>query len=282
LDLGWDPNSEADLAGYRVHYGTSSGEDTNFVDVGLTTTYRLDNLLEEIPFYIALTAYDSANNESDFSEEVSSVSMVDNSLPVANDDLYSSGGGTSLRVAAPGVLGNDVDPEGDRLRAAMGSDPSNGGVVLNPDGGFTYTPTDGFSGRDSFTYRANDGTLESATATVTITVSRTDHLLRVSDIRIGVVRRDQGYQARAMVAVVDETGSPITEAVVIGDWTLNGYRLRTVSRRTDYQGLTRLSLDRITARRGDRFGISVIDVAKAPYNYDPAGSVETRDSVYIR
>jgi hypothetical protein len=73
LDLGWDPNSEADLAGYRVHYGTSSGEDTNFVDVGLTTTYRLDNLLEEIPFYIALTAYDSANNESDFSEEVSSV-----------------------------------------------------------------------------------------------------------------------------------------------------------------------------------------------------------------
>ena len=41
----------------------------------------------------------------------------------------------------------------------------------NANGSFTYTPAANFNGPDSFTYRANDGALNSATATVTMTVT---------------------------------------------------------------------------------------------------------------
>src|SRR5262249_55247264 len=72
------------------------------------------------------------------------------------------------QVAAPGVLGNDSDVDGDALRAALVSGPAHGALTLNADGSFTYTPAAGFRGTDSFTYRASDGSAEDL-ATVTIT-----------------------------------------------------------------------------------------------------------------
>ena len=79
--------------------------------------------------------------------------------------------GTALTVAAPGVLDGDNDPEGDPLSAAVVTGPSHGTLTLNANGSFTYTPAAGYDGTDSFTYRANDGTLNSNAATVTITVT---------------------------------------------------------------------------------------------------------------
>jgi hypothetical protein len=90
LDLAWDPNQEPDLAGYRIYYGICPGEYLNFVDVGLTTTYRLDDLLEETTFYVTLTAYDEAGNESDFSAEVCGFGVLDD-YPVDEPD-YGIGG----------------------------------------------------------------------------------------------------------------------------------------------------------------------------------------------
>jgi VCBS repeat-containing protein len=57
------------------------------------------------------------------------------------------------------VLGNDTDPDdGDLLTAIPVDNPTNGTLALNDDGSFTYTPNTDFSGTDSFTYVANDGT----------------------------------------------------------------------------------------------------------------------------
>jgi VCBS repeat-containing protein len=94
-----------------------------------------------------------------------------NSAPMAVDDAYDAVQGTPLNVPAPGVLGNDTDPDGDSLSAALASDPAHGVVSLSGDGSFTYTPDPGFVGTDSFTYRASDGLAESNVATVTITVT---------------------------------------------------------------------------------------------------------------
>jgi hypothetical protein len=77
---------------------------------------------------------------------------------------------TVLIVAAPGVLGNDNDPDSDPLTAVLDTDPANGTLSLNEDGGFSYTPAPDFAGTDSFTYVANDGLANSNVATVTITV----------------------------------------------------------------------------------------------------------------
>jgi VCBS repeat-containing protein len=109
----------------------------------------------------------TASNPATVTITVSAV----NDAPVAGDDAYSTAEDTALTVAAPGVLGNDTDLDGDVLSAALGSGPAHGTLTLNEDGSFTYTPDANFNGPDSFTYRASDGSLTSGPATVTITVT---------------------------------------------------------------------------------------------------------------
>jgi len=93
-----------------------------------------------------------------------------NDEPVANDDAYVRTEGASLVVAAPGVLENDSDVDGDSLTAALEMAALNGAVALGTDGGFSYTPNAGFFGSDSFSYQASDNNGGSDTATVTIGV----------------------------------------------------------------------------------------------------------------
>ncbi|MCR4410833.1 MAG: Ig-like domain-containing protein [Thermoguttaceae bacterium] len=69
-----------------------------------------------------------------------------------------------------GVLANDHDVEGSPLTATLVGGPAHGMVTLNADGTFTYTPEPNFCGTDSFTYRANDGALDSDVTTATIEV----------------------------------------------------------------------------------------------------------------
>ncbi len=93
-----------------------------------------------------------------------------NVAPVGVGDAYTTPEGETLTVPAPGVLGNDTDAEDDTLTAVDVTQPANGVVELDEDGSFTYVPDTGFTGDDTFTYRANDGTASSAVTTVTITV----------------------------------------------------------------------------------------------------------------
>ena len=94
-----------------------------------------------------------------------------NAIPEAGDDAYTTVAGRALTVAAPGVLANDADPDGDVLSAGSASDPAGGAVTVNGDGSFTYTPDAGFVGNDTFTYVADDGFGGTDTATVTMTVT---------------------------------------------------------------------------------------------------------------
>ncbi|WP_345528097.1 LamG-like jellyroll fold domain-containing protein [Nocardioides endophyticus] len=95
------------------------------------------------------------------------------SVPVALGNRYNAEQDTALEVAAPGVLGNDTDADTDAedLTAVGATQPDNGDVALDADGSFTYTPDAGFTGVDTFTYRASDGENESAPATVTVVVA---------------------------------------------------------------------------------------------------------------
>jgi VCBS repeat-containing protein len=97
---------------------------------------------------------------------------VSNDAPTALDNTYGVAENSILNVGAPGVLGNDSDPNGDSLTASLVSDVTNGSLTLNADGSFTYTPAAGYTGPDSFTYQACDAELCSATATVSLTVSQ--------------------------------------------------------------------------------------------------------------
>ncbi|MDH5556855.1 MAG: Ig-like domain-containing protein, partial [Alphaproteobacteria bacterium] len=116
---------------------------------------------------------DGIGGESNVASVTITVNPVNNDAPVAADDTYSTTQGTALVLTAPGVLGNDIEPDGQALTAVWVSDPANGTLALGPDGSFTYTPNAPFYGSDSFQYAASDGdagTLDSL-ATVTITVN---------------------------------------------------------------------------------------------------------------
>lgn len=88
--------------------------------------------------------------------------------PAATGDSYSTGEATKLTVAAPGVLANDSSGT---LSAVLVSGPAHGTLTLNSNGSFAYTPAGLYNGPDSFTYKANDGTADSNTATVAITIT---------------------------------------------------------------------------------------------------------------
>jgi hypothetical protein len=67
----WTPNSEPDLAGYIVYYGTESGNCTNEVDVKNTTTFMASDLIDGQEYFFAVKAYDYSGNKSSLSAEVS-------------------------------------------------------------------------------------------------------------------------------------------------------------------------------------------------------------------
>ncbi|MEE8471513.1 MAG: Ig-like domain-containing protein [Dehalococcoidia bacterium] len=116
----------------------------------------------------------SATITSDQSPQTAVViTTIANQPPVAVDDAYTAYEDITLTVTAPGVLGNDSDPDNGAVTALLESGPSNGTLTLNSDGSFTYTPGLGFTGTDTFTYRAYDGAAVSNVATVTITVNPT-------------------------------------------------------------------------------------------------------------
>lgn len=95
-----------------------------------------------------------------------------NDAPVAHDDAATVEEDSSVaKDAAHGVLSNDTDIEGDSLTAALVDGPDHGTLTFDADGSYTYAPDADWNGTDSFTYKVTDGKLDSAPATVRISVT---------------------------------------------------------------------------------------------------------------
>ena len=77
--MSWSPVSDADLAGYRVYYGTSSRSYAQARGAGLSTDkltqYNVGGLQSGRTYYFSVTSYDGAGNESGYSAEVSQVAQ---------------------------------------------------------------------------------------------------------------------------------------------------------------------------------------------------------------
>jgi fibronectin type 3 domain-containing protein len=81
IKLTWNANTEPDLSGYRIHYGTASGQYSVPVDVGNVTEHTLTLTPQYgTTYYFVLTASDTSGNESGYSNEVS-VFVPDSTAP---------------------------------------------------------------------------------------------------------------------------------------------------------------------------------------------------------
>ena len=105
--------------------------------------------------------------------------------PVARDDAGALNEDETLVVAAPGVLANDTDADGDAITAVLVSGPLHGTLVLGADGSYRYTPSANYNGADAFTYRANDGGLDSGIATVRLAIAPVNDAPVASDDAYG-------------------------------------------------------------------------------------------------
>ena len=97
--------------------------------------------------------------------------LLSANTPVSVDDAYTTSVNNPLIVAPRGVLTNDSSRAGGAMTATLVSGASHGVVTLDTNGGFTYTPSTGFIGADSFTYRAvniNGPSGNVATALITV------------------------------------------------------------------------------------------------------------------
>lgn len=102
-----------------------------------------------------------------------SVSPV-NDPPTAVDESEAVAQGGTLTRSAPGLLGNDRDPEGDDLAispTAPLSGPSHGTLTLEADGAFTYTHDNSQTAADAFTYQVCDNGTPSGCDTATVTIN---------------------------------------------------------------------------------------------------------------
>jgi hypothetical protein len=108
VTLAWDANTEPDLAGYMIYYGFATRAYDYVVDVGDQTTYTLSGLEDGHTYYFAVTAYDTEDLESDFSNEVMKNFELDNQPPTADagpDQTVDEG----VTVTLSGL--NSTDPD---------------------------------------------------------------------------------------------------------------------------------------------------------------------------
>ena len=97
-----------------------------------------------------------------------------NDAPIALDDSYSLVEDAVLNIlvtADNNPLKNDADVDGDMLTASLLSTTTNGSLILNSNGAFSYTPSLNFNGTDNFTYQVSDGNGGKDNASVEITVT---------------------------------------------------------------------------------------------------------------
>ncbi len=111
VTIAWDPNTETDLAGYKIYYGNASGVYGTPIVIGTQTTYTLTGLPAGI-WYIAVTAFNASGLESGFSNEVSTT--IGGTPSTSKCDINNTGSvdALDLQIMINVILGIQTMPAG--------------------------------------------------------------------------------------------------------------------------------------------------------------------------
>lgn len=149
--------------------------------------------------------YKANDGVSDSDEFLVSINYV-NQAPEAMEDSIVSEEDASIEIS---LLASD--PDNDLLSYTIMSGPTHGELTFLNDSTLTYTPVGDYHGTDSFTYRVDDGTADSNTATVNITVNPLNDA-PVATAQAVITNEDV---AKAItLGATDLDGDPLTYVIV--------------------------------------------------------------------
>ncbi len=259
---------------------------TNWGNSVASGTFENTQSLKQVSFatksgrYIRLRALTEANGY----EYAAIAELAVLSLPKDQSNLAPTAVAQSLttpeETALPIVLGGS-DLEGDGLNFTIISPPANGTLTGTPPN-LIFTPRADFDGSTSFTFRTNDGALDSAPATVSITVTP------VNDAPIALARSVSTAEDTAFPIVLtgtDKEGNALTFAIVTApaNGSLTGAPPNLIfTPAADFHGSTIL-----TFRANDGIANSApatISITVNPVNDAPtalAKSVSTRENIAL-
>jgi VCBS repeat-containing protein len=172
------------------------------------------------PATFSFKANDGIGNSTDAIASVN-VGAVVNVAPVVLNGVGTTNFGTALAGTLT-ALASDIN--GDALTFSAVTQPAHGTLTVNSDGTYSYSPNAGFSGADSFTFKANDGTLDSNVGTFNITVSASTSPITLSLATNGTIatrlRSVTALDANAALINVDPSVSfanaTITASITAG------------------------------------------------------------------
>ena len=297
VTLQWNPVNTAD--GYRVYVGTASCEynyssgdplvGNSPFDVANATTYTIG--LPSGTYYFSVTAYNSYG-ESGYTAEVSAI--ISESSPVTSVSLVSDLAspqteGTSVSFTAQADGGSGIY----EYQYWVNDVTSGAQMVQDYSSTQTYTWVASSKIDQIGVFARNSGSTAVSEATATMPFSTETMItstageepvlpaIYVADIIMQLKIMGPNYQAQAYMTILDESGTIVKEATVNGVWSLNGSYFNTATNTTRGDGISRLDSDKLKAKSGDTLTITITDVTKDGYTYNPTSNTETSDSVII-
>jgi hypothetical protein len=134
----------------------------------------------------------------------------------------------------------------------------------------------------TLTVTDNGGATASDTVLVTVnTPPATGPTIHITNIDVSLLSRGRNYNVRAQIRIVDDSDKPAQGTSVTAEWWLNGVFIKQASKETDKKGVVNLEYGKVSAQPGDTFLITIIDVSKEGFTYDPSGNAEISDSVIV-
>jgi len=213
-----------------------------------------------------------------------------NRTPIALADTLAATEDTAITYTAAQLLGNDSDADNNPLTIVNVTSVANGTAVLNADGTVTFTPNPNFNGVAYFTYQANDGTVNSSPALVTVNVAPVnDAPVANPDIVFAIEDTSIIYTAGQLLGNdTDIDGNPLTIASVTsgsnGTAVLNSDGTVTFTPNANFNGVATFSYkasDGTINSNPATVSVTVLPVNDAPVaNADALNAIEDTPITY--
>ncbi|MBL1320643.1 MAG: retention module-containing protein [Methylophaga sp.] len=289
VPISTQSDNDSDVINFDIS-GNFSGSGLTFSASGLPSNLSINPLTGIIsgtldssasqsgPYAVIIIATDSVGDSisQSFGWDVANPAPeADNDSASLNEDSIHNGS----------VALNDNDPDGDSINFSLNTNTSNGALIFNNDGSYTYTPTANFNGTDSFSYTITDADGATDTATVTLTIApQDDPTITMSDVgntdedtilsvnaANGVLSNDTDIDDILSVAsfqvdgdVTTYTANSIATIAGVGALTINSDGSYLFTPAADYDGIVPFASYTTNTGETDTLTISITGINDAP------------------